>query len=72
MLLQLGEHRLILAYLRQAETLAQALGDQRRLGWVLAYLTRHFTDNRDYDGAIASGEHALAIAGALGDGSLKS
>ncbi|MGH2627477.1 MAG: adenylate/guanylate cyclase domain-containing protein, partial [Anaerolineales bacterium] len=35
-LLELGDHKPIVEYLRQAECLAQALGDQRRLGWVLA------------------------------------
>ena len=57
----------ILEHLRQAETLAQALGDQRRLGWVLSYMTRHFCPAADYDRAIASGERALAIAAAIGD-----
>jgi tetratricopeptide (TPR) repeat protein len=57
----------ILGHLRQAETLAQALGDQRRLGWVLSYMTRHLCPTADYDRAIASGERALAIAAAIGD-----
>ena len=32
----------ILTYLREAEGLAQALGDQHRLGWVAAYMTDCF------------------------------
>jgi tetratricopeptide (TPR) repeat protein len=62
-----GDHGPILEHLRQAETLAQALGDQRRLARVFSYMTRHFCPTADYDRAIASGERALAIAAALGD-----
>ena len=62
-----GDHGPLLEHLRQAETLAQALGDQRRLGWVFSYMTRHFCPTADYERAIASGERALAIAAALGD-----
>jgi predicted ATPase len=57
----------LLEHLRQAETLAQALGDQHRLGRVLSYMTRHFWDIVGYDRAIVAGERALAIAAALGD-----
>jgi class 3 adenylate cyclase/tetratricopeptide (TPR) repeat protein len=64
---QLGDRGPILEHLRQAETLAQALGDQHRLGRVLSYMTRHFWDIAGYDRAIVAGERALAIAAALGD-----
>ena len=64
---QLGDRGPILDHLHHAETLAQALGDQQRLGRVLSYLTRHFWDIAGYDRAIAAGERALAIAAALGD-----
>jgi tetratricopeptide (TPR) repeat protein len=64
---QLGDRGPILEHLRQAETLAQALGDQHRLGQVFSYMTRHFWDIAGYDRAIASGERALVIAAALGD-----
>jgi tetratricopeptide (TPR) repeat protein len=63
----LAEHQRIFAYLREAETLAQALGDQRRLGWVFSYMVRGFYAVSDYDRTIASGERALAIAAALED-----
>jgi DNA-binding NtrC family response regulator/tetratricopeptide (TPR) repeat protein len=66
-LFALGDHGPILDHLRQAEILAQALGDQRRLGWVFSYMIRHFCPTADYDRAIASGERALAIAEAVGD-----
>ena len=58
----LGEFGRLLDYLRQAETLADALGDQRRLGWVFGYLTNFFTVMGDYDHAVESGQRALAIA----------
>ena len=38
-LLALGELGAIFDHLREAETLATALDDQRRLGWVCAYMT---------------------------------
>ena len=38
----LGEFGRLLAYLREAETLATALGDQHRLGWVSTYMTSYF------------------------------
>jgi DNA-binding NtrC family response regulator/tetratricopeptide (TPR) repeat protein len=63
----LGDHGPLLEHLRQAETLAQALGDQRRLGQVFSYMSRQFRQIPDYDCAVASGERALAIAAALGD-----
>jgi tetratricopeptide (TPR) repeat protein len=66
-LFPLGDHGPILDHLRQAETLAQALGDQRRLGRVFSYMSRQFRQIPDYDRAVASGERALAIAAALGD-----
>jgi tetratricopeptide (TPR) repeat protein len=70
-LFALGDHGPILEHLRQAESLAQALGDQRRLGWVFSYMSRHFCPTADYDRAIASGERALAIAAAVGDFTLQ-
>jgi tetratricopeptide (TPR) repeat protein len=69
-LLELGDHKPILEHLRHAETLAQALGDQRRLGWVLAYMSRHLGTIEGFDRTIGLGECALAIAGDVGDVSL--
>jgi tetratricopeptide (TPR) repeat protein len=66
-LFALGDHGPILEHLHQAEILAQALDDQRRLGWVFSYMTRHLLPTTNYDRAIASGERALAIASAVGD-----
>jgi tetratricopeptide (TPR) repeat protein len=62
-----GESGRDLDYLREAEALAQALDDQRRLGEVLVRITRHFRMLGDYDNAIESGQRGRAIAMALGD-----
>ena len=56
--------------LQEAEGLAEALGDQHRLGWVSVYLLAHFAQVCDTDRALAAGQRALAIATALGDMSL--
>ena len=57
----------ILAYLREAEALAVALDDPRRLGQVAVRLSRHFYFTGAYDQAIAAGQRALALATADGD-----
>jgi class 3 adenylate cyclase/tetratricopeptide (TPR) repeat protein len=64
----LGDKGRILAYLREAETLAEALDDPRRLGQVWRFLTAHFCFMGVYDQAIAAGQRALALATAGGDG----
>src|SRR5262249_20891434 len=66
-LMPLGEHRRILDHMRVAEQQATALSDQRRLGWTWAYTTPHSWFMGDYQTAVTKGEHALAIAEALGD-----
>ena len=48
----LGEIRQMLDYLREAETLAEALDDQPRLGRVSAYMCRYFREIGDHDGAV--------------------
>jgi tetratricopeptide (TPR) repeat protein len=53
--------------LRAAETLAQALGDRYRLGWVSLYLCNYFGMTGDLDSATASGQRALALAQTLGN-----
>jgi class 3 adenylate cyclase/tetratricopeptide (TPR) repeat protein len=52
-----------LDHLRAAETLAQALGDQRRRGRVAASLIHYWWQTGDYHDAIAAGQRALAAAG---------
>ncbi|MBI3330123.1 MAG: hypothetical protein HYZ81_25875, partial [Nitrospinae bacterium] len=66
-LLALGEHSRILEHLRQAETLAEALNDQRRLGQISAYLTEYFRQTGEPDRAVECGQRALSLATALGD-----
>src|SRR6266850_4868455 len=63
----LGEFAQILKYLREAETLAVALNDQRRLGQVAIYMMQHYRQIGDYDRAVASGHRALALAEVLGN-----
>jgi tetratricopeptide (TPR) repeat protein len=63
----LGQFERILHDLRAAETLAEALDDQRRLGQVSVYMAHYFLMARQYDRAIASSQRALALAAASGD-----
>jgi tetratricopeptide (TPR) repeat protein len=60
-----------LAYLREAEPLAEALGDQRRLGWLSASMSYCFWVMGDMEHAIAVGQRAHAIAETLEDSALQ-
>jgi len=66
-LMACGESGRGFSYLREAEALAQALVDQRRLGEVLVQMTRHFRMLGDYDNAIEFGQRGRAIAMAVRD-----
>jgi class 3 adenylate cyclase/tetratricopeptide (TPR) repeat protein len=66
-LLVLGEYERILEHLRAAETLAQTLGDQRRLGQISAYMGASFHAMGEYDQAITVYQRTLATASALGE-----
>jgi tetratricopeptide (TPR) repeat protein len=57
----------ILAYLHEAEALAETLDDPRRLGQVLRFLSNYFNSIGAYDRAIAAGQRALALATAGGE-----
>jgi class 3 adenylate cyclase/tetratricopeptide (TPR) repeat protein len=70
-LLTLGEFGAILDHLREAEALATALDDQRRLGWVSAYMTDAVIGTSDQDRAVECGQRALTIATASGDFALE-
>jgi class 3 adenylate cyclase/tetratricopeptide (TPR) repeat protein len=70
-LLGLGELGAIFDHLREAETLAMALDDQRRLGWVCAYMTNSVQAMGDYERGLAYGQRALAMATASGDFALE-
>jgi class 3 adenylate cyclase/tetratricopeptide (TPR) repeat protein len=62
-----GDYGRILALLREAESLAVALDDQRRLGRVSIFLARHFGLTGAYDRAITAAQRAIAFATAGGD-----
>jgi tetratricopeptide (TPR) repeat protein len=53
--------------LREAESLAAALDDHRRLGRVLLFLSSHFNNGGAHDQTIATTQRALALATADGD-----
>ncbi len=63
----LGDFGRTLACLREAEALAEALGDPRRLAQVSLFLSDHFWIMGAYDQAIAYGQRALALATAGGE-----
>jgi class 3 adenylate cyclase/tetratricopeptide (TPR) repeat protein len=67
----LGELGRILAYLHEAEALAEALDDPRRLGQVSRFLSSHAHDMGAYDQAIAAAQRTLALATVSGDGVLQ-
>jgi class 3 adenylate cyclase/tetratricopeptide (TPR) repeat protein len=64
----LGGHlERILQDLQEAETLAEALDDPRRLGRVSLYMTFYFRETAQQDRCLAAGQRALALAAASGD-----
>jgi class 3 adenylate cyclase/tetratricopeptide (TPR) repeat protein len=66
-LIQLGEVRQVLERLREAETLAERLNDDRRRGRVCAFMANVQSLLGEHDEAVASGTCALEIARGLGD-----
>jgi class 3 adenylate cyclase/tetratricopeptide (TPR) repeat protein len=66
-LFPLGDFGRILDLLREANVLAEALGDQGRLGRVASSMTDAFYVLGNLDHALTSGQRALSIAEALGD-----
>ena len=63
----LGEVRRTLERLREAETLAERLNDDRRRGRVSALLTNVLSQLGELDEALMTGARALEIAARLGD-----
>src|SRR5262249_20758827 len=64
----LGEIEQLLDYLREAEPLAEALGELHRIGRVAVYMAFGLLSAAGHvEQAAAFGERALAIARALGD-----
>ncbi len=66
-LTQLGEFRLVLELLRDAEALAERLNDDGRRGRVCAFMANIHSRLDEPDEALVSGLRALEIAGRLGD-----
>src|SRR6516162_3882418 len=62
-----GESRRTLELLREAEEIATALDDRRRLGWASVHLAREFNLAGEHDRVIERAKRALAIAADLGD-----
>jgi tetratricopeptide (TPR) repeat protein len=67
----LAEHGRRLTLLGEAEALARALDDRARLGRALASMAGGLRTTGDYDGAIAAGQQALALAAELGESALQ-
>jgi len=63
----LGDFGRMLDHLTEAEQLADALGDRRRLGLVASFLTNYFNVMLDLERAIEYGERAVAIASEIHD-----
>jgi class 3 adenylate cyclase/tetratricopeptide (TPR) repeat protein len=70
-LARLREFGRVLDHLHEAETLAEALGDQSRLAYVSSYLADYLRLMGRHDRALAAGQRALALAVALEDISLQ-
>src|SRR5207245_11249621 len=66
----LGQYAALLEHLEGARTIAEALGDQGRLGLVFAHLVNYFAPLGPHQRAIAAGARALATANDLGDSTL--
>jgi class 3 adenylate cyclase/tetratricopeptide (TPR) repeat protein len=64
---QLGEGRQMLEHLREAESLAERLKDDRRRGQVCAFMTTVLAGLDELDEALVTGTRALEIAERLGD-----
>jgi class 3 adenylate cyclase/tetratricopeptide (TPR) repeat protein len=66
-LIPLGDAERILGHLREAEALAEALGDRQRLGWISTYLALHFAMMGQGAQSLACGERSVAIAAVVED-----
>jgi class 3 adenylate cyclase/tetratricopeptide (TPR) repeat protein len=63
----LGERERIFESLREAEQLAERLGDRRRLGWIQSYLADHYWILGRAQDAAAAAARALEIAREIAD-----
>jgi class 3 adenylate cyclase/tetratricopeptide (TPR) repeat protein len=67
----LGRYDRILHYMQEAEVLARELGDQRRLGLVLADMGARLRNVGEHRRALDASQQAVGIAGELGDSDLQ-
>jgi DNA-binding NtrC family response regulator/tetratricopeptide (TPR) repeat protein len=67
---QLGDLPRVLTILREAEHIAEKLGDDRRRGEVYTAMVNAHNLRGELDAAVAAGTRALAIADAVDDGGL--
>jgi class 3 adenylate cyclase/tetratricopeptide (TPR) repeat protein len=70
-MLPLERLRPVLAYLYEAETLARALNDQRRLGWARLHICHLLVLIDDCSTGVDIGQDALAIGESIGDSTLQ-
>jgi tetratricopeptide (TPR) repeat protein len=70
-LIPLGELGRVLDYLHEAEPLAEALGDQRKLAWLSHSMANCLWWVADHSRAIEFGQRALALAATLDDFALR-
>src|SRR5262245_33502165 len=67
----LGELERVVIVLREALVLAEAVGDERRVGRTVAFLANHFSLRGEFPQALAAAQRVAAIAARLGDRSLE-
>ena len=67
----LGEQERVIEQFSQAESLAEELGDKRRLAHVFADSCAYFSQEGDHQRAINAGERALVLAIEMGDSAIQ-
>jgi class 3 adenylate cyclase/tetratricopeptide (TPR) repeat protein len=70
-LVPFGEMERLFTYLHEAQLLAEALGDHRRLGQALIFMTMTFWVMGDQERALEIGQRAFSLANTLDDFSLR-
>jgi class 3 adenylate cyclase/tetratricopeptide (TPR) repeat protein len=70
-LVPLADYARILVHLHEAEAIAQAQGDRRRLGLIYSHLTDYYRLTGHSEQAVAYGEQALTFASELDDFTLQ-
>jgi tetratricopeptide (TPR) repeat protein len=61
----------VLEHLQAAKSLAETLGDQRRLGSILSSMAQYLSQRGEHDRALVAGQRAVALADTLGDFTLQ-